>query len=105
MDALRLCWPLLLLTCLSGCFSLSFGSKPPALTHKAPTLAGELTELKKLRDRGDITARDFDLGKHTLLTRYGRPTHDAPAHLDAPAHPDIQIATKPDRVDESVQTE
>lgn len=57
--------PFLVLPCISGCFSLSFGSR-------TPTLADELKALKQLRDRGVLTDYDFEVGKYTLLRQHGR---------------------------------
>ena len=42
-------------------------------SHDQPTLAHEITELRKLRDRGTLTAKEFEMGKLTLLQQYRAP--------------------------------
>jgi hypothetical protein len=63
--------PLLALPWICGCFHLSYGTR-------TPTLAYELKELKKLRDRGVLTEHDFEVGKYTLLRQHSRPTLTEP---------------------------
>lgn len=79
VNVLRRHLPLLLLLFFSGCFNFSYNGKPP-------TIARELTELKKLRDRGTITAQEFEMGKCALL-------HQQP-HTN-PEDPGIQVAVRP----------
>lgn len=59
---------LVALASLSGCLSLNIGGGET----KRPTMADEITELRKLRDRGTITSREFEMGKLTLLQQYRR---------------------------------
>ena len=61
------------LAALTGCLSLSVGGGE----KKQPTLADEIAELSKLRDRGKITAGEYQLGKQTLLRQY-RPQSTLP---------------------------
>lgn len=82
MNALRRHLLLLLLPCLAGCLSLNFGPK-------SPTMAQELTALKKLRDRGTITAREFEMGKLALLNHH---PGQAPTN---PAYAETQVAIRP----------
>jgi hypothetical protein len=69
----------------SGCIALSIGGR----ARQEPTLAHEIGELKKLRDRGTITNREFEMGKMALLQRY---PGDAP---DTTAAAETQLATYP----------
>ena len=73
---------LLLMPCLAGCLSFSVGGR------QHPTLANEIRDLKKLRDRGTISADEYEMGKMTLLQTYHEPELEYPA---------AQLATYPDR--------
>lgn len=52
--------------CLPGFFALSVGGR----TEQPMTMAQEITELRKLRDRGTISYEEFETGKLTLLQGY-----------------------------------
>ncbi len=81
---------LLLLLCLPGCINLSYGSKNP-------TMADELAELRKMRKRGEITAREFEIGKYTVLNQAGPqpPTHATVSGTQIATAPFTQDATQP----------
>lgn len=77
--------------CLPGCFAMSIGGGGP----KPITMAQEITELRKLRDRGTISSKEFEMGKLTLLQRY-QPTEPG---LVNPA--ETQLAEYPAPIEES----
>ena len=60
----------------TGCFGLTFGGNHGATTHththnySAPTLAQELSELKKVRDEGGIAEEEYALAKNQLINSY-----------------------------------
>ncbi|WP_425398161.1 hypothetical protein [Aeoliella sp.] len=60
-------------------------------------MAQEITELRKLRDRGTITAKEYEMGKLTLLQQF------RPESLELVNPADTQLATYPAPVDESTK--
>lgn len=85
----RLLGVLALAACSAGCLNFSVGAK----TEQTPTLADEITELKKLADRGTISHDEFEAGKYTLLQQYRRET------LGNPAAAETQLAVFPEPVE------
>ncbi|QDU54693.1 SHOCT domain-containing protein [Aeoliella mucimassa] len=81
------------LVTLPGClaFSVGGGTKPQ------PTMADEIIALRKLRDRGTISASEFAMGKQTLLRNY---QPESPTIIN-PA--ETQLATYPEPVDETTK--
>jgi hypothetical protein len=65
-----------------GCFHFSYGTR-------TPTMAYELKELRKLRDKGTISDEEFLIGKNSLL-RHGKEPASNPLMW-----PDAEIVTLP----------
>lgn len=63
--------------CSVGCFGLTLGGTQGATNHththnySSPTLAQELTELKKIKDEGVIAEREYALAQNKLISEYG----------------------------------
>lgn len=84
---------LLGLLCLPGCFSFTVGGRSP----QPITMAQEITQLSKLRDRGTISAKEFEMGKLTLLQRYqpSEPSLVNPAETQLAEYPaPIEVSRK-----------
>ncbi|QDU80667.1 hypothetical protein Pla110_23990 [Polystyrenella longa] len=63
--------------CSVGCFGLTLGGTQGATNHththnySSPTLAQELTELKKIKDEGIIAEHEYALAQNKLINDYG----------------------------------
>ena len=84
---------LLGLVTLPGCLAFSVGGGNKA----QPTMADEIIALRKLRDRGTISAQEFEMGKLSLLQRY---QPDSPELVNPVA---TQLASYPEPMEEPTQ--